>query len=69
VLRILPLGLAGPADSSSSCLMRRMLGERMDPAPPMCCEDIDLTGSAEIGRVRPMFRSRVPVPRMWVLLE
>lgn len=49
--------------------MRRMLGERIEPAPPMCCEDMERTGSADMGRVRPRLRSRVPVPSMPVLLE
>lgn len=61
------LGLAGPPAplSSSSCRMRRTLGERIvEFGPPMCCVDSDRTGTDDITRLEPMLppmcRSSVP---------
>ncbi|KNC31550.1 hypothetical protein FF38_12770 [Lucilia cuprina] len=49
--------------------MRRILGERIEEGPPMCCDDIERTGSAEMGRGMPRCRSKVPAPSIPVRLE
>ncbi|KAI9584413.1 hypothetical protein GQX74_006308 [Glossina fuscipes] len=61
--------LHSPADNSSNCRIRRILGERIEAGPPMCCEDIERTGRAEMGLGIPKWRSNVPVPNKPVRLE
>lgn len=66
-------GLVGAAPlNSSSCLIRRMLGERNGKPLPMCCVDRERIGADAIGRAPPIWRSNVfvrPAARLLYMLS